>query len=392
MNLSPGAPDMMSDPGPQEGGRPRSLAAFPAFVGLSGDSGAPWQLFPSPDGTGLLRSDRRDGTGVYLNLCRHRGFPIVDDGADCPARLVCPYHGWRYDRDGRVLGEAWERATDTVGERPGLVRARLTELGACRFGSVSGGSLAPGLAAELDAWFGLLAPDAMRRMAVRRYFVRSDWTCWVENFLECYHCAGNHPELSQVEGHIPAAAANDIPTMAAIYERARAAARRLGMAPPERVLMEPDHPVPGFVDISCLSARGFATRDARAAGPSILAAGTHSDLFVYGAVGPFCHFTIYSDYFFIKSVSLGGQPSGRPGVTVTCHWYAHESLDPERHAGNIVWLWDNTIRQDIRLVERLHRGRATGHAAEPIFIDHEYQSGRFHRWLTDGEGAELARR
>ncbi|WIW87373.1 aromatic ring-hydroxylating dioxygenase subunit alpha [Sphingobium sp. V4] len=40
----------------------------------------------------------------FTNVCRHRGARIVDEASGCAKKLVCPYHGWTYETDGRLTG------------------------------------------------------------------------------------------------------------------------------------------------------------------------------------------------------------------------------------------------------------------------------------------------
>jgi phenylpropionate dioxygenase-like ring-hydroxylating dioxygenase large terminal subunit len=54
---------------------------------------------------------------AFTNVCRHRGSRIVDGASGCAKKLVCPYHAWTYDLDGRLTGVP-ESAT-----YPGLERA-----------------------------------------------------------------------------------------------------------------------------------------------------------------------------------------------------------------------------------------------------------------------------
>jgi carnitine monooxygenase subunit len=51
----------------------------------------------------VIRGD--DGTlRAFHNVCRHRASRIVDGSSGCAKKLVCPYHGWSYARDGSLSG------------------------------------------------------------------------------------------------------------------------------------------------------------------------------------------------------------------------------------------------------------------------------------------------
>ncbi|GGT30410.1 aromatic ring-hydroxylating oxygenase subunit alpha [Streptomyces purpureus] len=153
----------------------------------------------------------RDRTGrlrAFLNICRHRGARLCGEESGRLRRaLQCPYHAWTYDLDGTLI------AAPNLGKMPdidrvayGLVSVHLREwLG---YAWVC-------LAEQPPSFEETVIGAAVERLgdaaAVERYHtedlalgrrhrydVRANWKLLVENFMECYHCATIHPELTDV--------------------------------------------------------------------------------------------------------------------------------------------------------------------------------------------------
>jgi nitrite reductase/ring-hydroxylating ferredoxin subunit len=56
-------------------------------------------------GVPVLISRGADGVvRSFLNVCRHRGAALKDAGCGAARRFTCPYHGWSYDQQGRLVG------------------------------------------------------------------------------------------------------------------------------------------------------------------------------------------------------------------------------------------------------------------------------------------------
>src|SRR5882757_4747596 len=52
----------------------------------------------------ILTRDRAGAVHVFLNSCRHRGMKVCRYDEGNTAVFTCPYHGWSYGTDGRLVG------------------------------------------------------------------------------------------------------------------------------------------------------------------------------------------------------------------------------------------------------------------------------------------------
>ena len=159
-------------------------------------------------GESLIVVRNREGElRAFYNVCRHRGSRLCRDGETggvrlpggiAGGRITCPYHQWTYDLDGQLLsaphlsGEAhFERAhfslyPAAVGEWGGFVFLHLTPTEATPLAAALGG------VPERVARYPLAE---LRIGHTARYEVAANWKVLCENYNECYHCAGVHPEL-----------------------------------------------------------------------------------------------------------------------------------------------------------------------------------------------------
>ena len=56
----------------------------------------------------VVRGDD-DEVRAFANVCRHRAMRLVDGPRGCAKKIVCPYHAWTYDLDGRLSGVPMRR-------------------------------------------------------------------------------------------------------------------------------------------------------------------------------------------------------------------------------------------------------------------------------------------
>jgi phenylpropionate dioxygenase-like ring-hydroxylating dioxygenase large terminal subunit len=146
----------------------------------------------------LLVCDRQGRPRAFHNVCRHRGARLCSAPEGRLDKAIrCPYHAWTYALDGRLA------AAPNLSSHDGLRRdefgLRPVALETWR------GFLFLNLAHDPEPLAAQLAdmPDRARhypletlRVARRTvHDVEANWKILVENYQECYHCPGIHPEL-----------------------------------------------------------------------------------------------------------------------------------------------------------------------------------------------------
>lgn len=136
------------------------------------------------------------GLAAFRNVCPHRGARLLDDARKRTA-FVCPFHGWRFDCDGRLVqrpvepgfagAAVGEQLTPVpVAERYGLIFLRLDPDGAEIDVEEFLGPIAP-----LIESFGL---DDAAHVKTDAVVVDANWKLVVDVSCEGYHVPTTHPE------------------------------------------------------------------------------------------------------------------------------------------------------------------------------------------------------
>jgi phenylpropionate dioxygenase-like ring-hydroxylating dioxygenase large terminal subunit len=56
----------------------------------------------------VIRGDD-GGVRAFANVCRHRAMRLIEGPTGCAGKIVCPYHAWTYETDGRLTGVPMRR-------------------------------------------------------------------------------------------------------------------------------------------------------------------------------------------------------------------------------------------------------------------------------------------
>jgi Rieske 2Fe-2S family protein len=177
------------------------------FVGHDCEAAQPGDYFTVQIGAYplIVLRDRDGALRAFHNTCRHRGSRICSAARGNAPRLVCPYHSWTYHLDGRLFA-ARDMGRDFDKSRHGLKPVHCRSVGGYVWVSLA--AAAPDFEPVREHIEPYLRPHGLQRAKVAfesSIIERANWKLVWENNRECYHCAGNHPELIRTFADDPTA-------------------------------------------------------------------------------------------------------------------------------------------------------------------------------------------
>ena len=143
----------------------------------------------------IIRS--RDGTvRSYANVCLHRMMTLLQ-GKGCAQRITCPYHGWTYDTEGKVIGAGHMAGRDPEFDKKGY---RLPEIRTEIWHGIIYVTLNPDakpvstLLHELEPEVARFRLDKYLPVEMQDHIWNTNWKLLTENFMEGYHLPVAHRE------------------------------------------------------------------------------------------------------------------------------------------------------------------------------------------------------
>lgn len=326
----------------------------------------------------VVLRDRDGQVRAFHNSCRHRGSRICGHEKGRANRLVCPYHQWVYELDGSLLN-ARQMPADFDRSAHGLKPVHVEVI--CGMVYICLADDPPDLSRYREAVTPYIAPHMPERTKVAfemTLIEDANWKLVIENNRECYHCAGNHPELlvTLVEFALP-----DDPRGPAefkgLMDRKTAKWDALGL---------PHQPVDGGQEFRCIrlpfheGALSF-TMDGGPACNKLLADFTEPDL---GSVRMFRVPNNWNHFLADHILHFRVLPLSQDKTAVRTTWLVHEDAvegvdyDIER----LTEVWIATNAQDAELAAVNHAGiRSMGYQPGP-YAPSEFMLTNFTNWYA----------
>jgi Rieske 2Fe-2S family protein len=286
------------------------------------------------DGEPLLVVRGRDGQlRAFYNVCQHRGTAVVEEPCGKAVRFQCPYHAWIYDLEGNLVrAKHTEDLEDFSLDDFGLNGVRLETWQGFVFLNLDSNAapLADQLG-DLVERFARFDFAALRAARTITYDVAANWKFIAENYSECYHCPGLHPQLNQLTPY----------DVGAEYE-------------PQGAWQGGWMELVAGAETMALDG-GQGSRRGRPAMTGITALDERR--IDYYIVWPTTFLSIHPDYLLVHRLS----PDGPSRTRIVCEFLFPESTIamPDFDPSDAVAFWDLTNIQDWHACELQQRGTAS---------------------------------
>ena len=137
----------------------------------------------------LITRGKDSKVRAFLNICRHRGSKICEEGTGKKRNFVCPYHAWTYDHEGKLIGMYGEKTFgDIKKEDFGLIELMCSE-----HSGLVWVMLNPEENFNIDKWLGDFAPE-LDTLNLENWHIHEQreidgpgWKVALDGYLEAYH-------------------------------------------------------------------------------------------------------------------------------------------------------------------------------------------------------------
>ncbi len=143
----------------------------------------------------IIARDEAGRINAFANVCRHRGVEVAS-GSGNLKEFSCPYHGWTYDLEGRLIGAPYMKEAE--GFDP--AQCRLQPLKTDFWGGFIFVNFDPDAAPlasvidDFDKAYALFQPGQCRLAFKVEVELDCNWKFAIENFTDQYHVAVIHTD------------------------------------------------------------------------------------------------------------------------------------------------------------------------------------------------------
>ncbi|MCY4542405.1 MAG: aromatic ring-hydroxylating dioxygenase subunit alpha [Rhodobacteraceae bacterium] len=290
---------------------------------------------------------------AFYNVCQHRAHELVS-GMGSVRSIVCPYHAWTYELDGRLRGGPNLRSVPNLEISDiRLAEVRIEDFHGFLFVNLDRN------AAPMNDWFPGVRDELLEfvphvadlePLEWIKVFEKCNWKLSVENYSECYHCTINHKTFAT------------------------------GVVEPKSYDIQPQ----GY----CLRHTTRCQNLDRMSYTVDLEANSRAGEYSSWYLWPMFSFQVYPGNVLN---TYHWRPTDHCGVDVVRGWYTVRGRDSTTIRRLAVQDRETTLEEDIHLVESVQRGLASrGYRPGPLVVDpsgglnSEHSIRVLQQWMREG--------
>ncbi|MCB1491476.1 MAG: Rieske 2Fe-2S domain-containing protein [Rhodobiaceae bacterium] len=144
----------------------------------------------------VMAMRQKDGSvKAFANVCRHRMMVMLSGAGSCK-RIVCPYHAWTYDIDGRLIGAPQMQKTDGFDKAAHALPELRAEVWKGWVYVSLNHDIAPvaEILADLEPMVDRYRMEHYVEVVTQDHVWDTNWKLLTENFMESYHLPIAHRE------------------------------------------------------------------------------------------------------------------------------------------------------------------------------------------------------
>ena len=328
----------------------------------------------------IIIRENEDTINALLNVCRHRGSRICKEVTGNKNLLVCPYHGWSFEKSGNLRGANHTRPGFDKTMYP-LHKINIKVFHGMMFINFDEDPIpfSP-IEEDLDE---ALKPYKLDKAKVAHkidYPIEANWKLSVENYCECYHCVPSHPEYAEAHGRsYPEADMEELTQ--ALYERAE----ECGLT---TIDVNNDWLNSGGVGIDrsynrypLLHGHLTGSKKGKPVAPLMGDIKAYDGGTVDMHIGPMTFYLAYCDHVVVYHFKPLTQDTSSCEISWLVNGDAEEGKDYKLE--ELTWLWDITTHADKRIIEDNQKGVNSRRYQPGPFTELEQFEEGFVDWYRD---------
>jgi phenylpropionate dioxygenase-like ring-hydroxylating dioxygenase large terminal subunit len=315
---------------------------------------------------------------AFANVCRHRGSLVCLEQSGNTRKFECPYHGWVYDTDGKLMA-ARNMPDDFHKDEHSLHPVSLDNVHGLLFIAFCDNPPSlEGAKRDLAEAMAIFDFPNLKVAAQKTYPIAANWKLATENYQECYHCATAHADYAKMHTLMLDRAKRER-VQGKMLERMESCGVKNLFFDYVDTNARPGEQGYGYGRTAMFDGYVTGSRDGKPVAPLLGKIkdydGGASDL----SFGPFSYLLAYSDHV----VAYVFTPVDKDHCQCEVYWLVRgDAVEGKDYkCDDLIWLWDVTTYADEKIIVNNWKGVNSRYYRPGRFSGMERAEGLYVDWI-----------